>query len=197
MDKILRPILDKCTPVITPGNGNVPEYLVRSVVSQQLSTAAASTIYGRLQTSLDTIKPITGQLLSMSDSQMRSLGISTMKCRYLKEIASFFESGKSSQIQWDALSDQEIIDILTPIPGVGQWTVEMVLIFCLNREDVFPIDDLVIRQQIMGLYGLSSSGKQLRRQLLELGEPWRPYRTLACRYLWAFNDANRKNSVKK
>ena len=84
----------------------------------------------------------------------------------------------------DTLTDDEIVDYLIPIKGVGRWTVEMLLMFVMNRPDVFPVDDLVIRQKMVKAYQLTETGRPLYKQLHEIAEHWRPHRTMACRYLW-------------
>ncbi|MCE2790512.1 MAG: DNA-3-methyladenine glycosylase 2 family protein [Saprospiraceae bacterium] len=192
-DQILHPLLSQCQPVIHSGSGQVLEYLVRSVISQQLSTAAAKTIYNRFLQLVRDDLPLEHQLTEIPEEDLRHAGISSSKSRYLREAANHFQQRELTCADWQHLSDNDIFELLLPIPGVGRWTVEMVLIFCLNREDVFPIDDLVIRQQIISLYQIHETGKFLRQRLESIGENWRPYRTFACRYLWAWNDESRKN----
>jgi len=89
---------------------------------------------------------------------------------------------------WHKRSDEAIIKELTQIKGVGKWTVEMMLMFTLQRPDVFPVDDLGIQRSMMQLYSVEGKGRALRQKLTELAEPWRPYRTIACRYLWPWKD---------
>ncbi len=194
-DQILHPLIKNCQPEIHSGDGKVLEYLVRSVVSQQLSTAAARTIYQRLTQLISNDIPMVVQLAEIPDESLRQAGISSSKCRYLREIATHFQQRDLLQTDWQKLPDEDIIKLLLPIPGVGRWTVEMVLIFCLNREDVFPVDDLVIRQQITRLYSVHETGKLLKQRLESIGNNWRPYRTFACRYLWAWNDYSKEIRV--
>ena len=89
---------------------------------------------------------------------------------------------------WKKLSDDQIVDLLTQIKGVGQWSAQMILMFTLSRPDVFPIDDLGIRNAIVKCYRLRSKDKSLERRLMKIAEPWRPFRTLACCYLWRWYD---------
>lgn len=105
-------------------------------------------------------------------------------------VAAFFQEKKLIQQDWPTLSDQEIIDLLTQIKGVGKWTVEMVLIFTLHRTDVLPLADLGIQQAFALLYGLdlNQRKKALFQEMHEIAEAWSPYRTYACLYLWQFKD---------
>ena len=89
---------------------------------------------------------------------------------------------------WDNYSDDEIIDELTKIKGVGKWTVEMILMFSLHRPDVLPLDDLIIRNSMISFYNITSEKKQQVLDLTQIAEKWRPYRSYACRYLWASKD---------
>jgi DNA-3-methyladenine glycosylase II len=89
---------------------------------------------------------------------------------------------------WSGMSEADIIAFLTQIKGVGKWTVEMLLMFSLGRTDILPVDDLGIQQGIKRLYALEETGKELKKRMIEIAEPWRPYRTYACRYLWRFKD---------
>lgn len=191
-DEILRPLIWQCAPQLVPGDGEVMTYLIRSVISQQLSTRAAQTIYTRFSQSLGESASWKNQIPLLPDQTLRACGLSQAKTRYVRAIVAAFAEKRLDNLPWQNLSDEAIFEHLLPIPGVGKWTVEMVLIFCLNREDILPVDDLVIRQQMVSLYKLTATGKALRHQLLQVGEAWRPYRTLASRYLWAWNDQSRQ-----
>jgi DNA-3-methyladenine glycosylase II len=185
----------RCTPQILQGDEQVMPYLIRSVISQQLSTAAARTIYQRFVQLVGDQGGWQDRIRQLPGETLRACGLSAAKCRYVQGIVSAFEEGNLHSLPWQTLSDEEILAQLLPIPGVGKWTVEMVLIFCLNREDVLPIGDLVIRQQMVRLYQLSGTGSALQKQLHDVGEAWRPHRTLASRYLWAWNDCANKKKV--
>lgn len=89
------------------------------------------------------------------------------------------------------MSDEEIIEFLSQIKGVGKWTVQMLLMFTLGRPDVFPVDDLGIQQAMIRLYQLNETGKDLKKKMQEIAEPWQPFRTVACRYLWRWKDTVR------
>ncbi len=163
------------------------EALVKSIVSQQLSVKAAASIYGRLLTLAK--KPITKPaILSLSHDQLRSVGLSNSKANYVKNVANFFQENNITDTQLIKASDEDIISLLTQIKGVGVWTVQMMLMFQLDRPDVLPLGDLEIRKQIINLYDIRKEGKKLYPAIEAAAEPWRPYRTLACRYLWAHSN---------
>lgn len=187
-DKKLAPILEQCEIQLHKSPLSVYDDLVRSVVSQQLSTTAAATIYGRFIASLGDGKPIHLQILDKSIDELRSVGLSFQKAGYIHNITTHFIANHLIDYVWDHHSDEEIITELTKIKGVGKWTVEMILIFSLGREDVLPLDDLIVRNHMVSLYNVSSSGKQLIADLTDIAEAWRPYRSFASRYLWAAKD---------
>lgn len=159
-------------------------FLIDSVISQQLSTKVADVIYKRFLQLFPGSYPTPELLLEMSPDLLRQPGLSVAKANYIQNIARFYleHSLHASSLQY--MPDEEILSLLTQIKGVGPWTAQMVLMFPLNRPDVFSIDDLVIRQQMIKWYMLTGSGKELRRQMITVAENWRPHRTLACKYLW-------------
>ncbi len=163
------------------------EALVKSIVSQQLSVKAAASIYGRLTTL--TKKPITKPaILRLSHDALRSVGLSNSKANYVKNVAQFFTDKNITDKQLMALTDEGIISLLTQIKGVGVWTVQMMLMFQLDRPDVFPVGDLEIRKQVIRLYDIKAEGKKLYPAIEAAVESWRPYRTIACKYLWAYSN---------
>ncbi|RIV23540.1 DNA-3-methyladenine glycosylase 2 family protein [Fibrisoma montanum] len=161
--------------------------LLESIVSQQISTKAADAIFKRLLTLFPDGYPHPNALLAKTTEELRSAGLSFQKARYLQSVAEFALTHRMDRPYVDAMTDEEIVQYLIPIKGVGRWTVEMLLMFVLDRPDVFPVDDLVIRQRMLRAYADQTAGltgKALYKKLHEIAEPWRPYRTLACRYLW-------------
>jgi DNA-3-methyladenine glycosylase II len=162
--------------------------LLDSIVSQQLSVKAAGTIFQRFLEIFDDLNPTPHRILELDKEVMRGCGLSYQKAGYIQNIAAYWIDNQCLTKDWLSLTDEEIIAELTTIKGVGKWTVQMILMFRLNRPDVFPIDDLVIRQSMMKLYGVESKGKELVRELTEIAETWRPYRTIACRYVWRYKD---------
>jgi DNA-3-methyladenine glycosylase II len=168
--------------------GSVYTDLIGSIISQQISVRAAATIQARFLGLFGQGYPEAEQVLVLSEAQLREVGLSRQKAAYIRHIAEFFQRENLILYDWSGHTDEDIIRQLTQIKGVGRWTVEMILMFTLNRPDVFPIDDLGIRNAMIRLYELPESGKALRERLLQIAEPWRPWRTHACRYLWQWKD---------
>jgi DNA-3-methyladenine glycosylase II len=157
-------------------------FLSRSIVFQQLSGKAASTIWGRFQGLFPSGEVEPRGLLAFDDATLRSVGLSRQKIRYLRDFATRVESGHVPIDRVHELDDESIIESLTVVKGVGRWTVQMFLMFRLARENVLPEVDLGIQKAIQRAYGLRArpTPKRVRR----LGERWQPYRTIACWYLW-------------
>jgi DNA-3-methyladenine glycosylase II len=200
-DPVLARIIAE-TPIIKPAydHANVPEHdrlyvaLLESIVSQQISVKAADAIFRRFRMLFSETAEAEGYpapplLLEKTTEELRTAGLSFQKITYLKSVAEFAITNKLSISHVEALTDEEIIQYLLPIKGVGRWTVEMLLMFVLDRPDVFPVDDLVIRQKMIRAYEPEETGRALYKRLHAIAEPWRPYRTLACRYLWRWKPA--------
>jgi len=162
--------------------------LLESIVSQQLSVKVADVIFKRFLTLFPDGYPHPEQMLAIDLERLRSVGLSNQKANYLRNVAQFSLENDLESRDWDSMSEAEIIQFLTQIKGVGKWTVEMLLMFTLGRPDVLPVDDLGIQQGMQKLFGIEETGKNLKARMIELAEPWRPYRTIACRYLWRFKD---------
>jgi DNA-3-methyladenine glycosylase II len=173
-----------------PAESSIFIALLESIVSQQLSVKAADTIYRRFVDLFEKQTPEPHAILALDDSTLRAVGLSGQKTKYIKNVADFALKNSLDMEALARLEDEEIIGLLTQIKGVGRWTVEMILMFTLQRPDVFPIDDLGIYQSIVELYEVDTQKdkKEVRKQLYEIAENWRPYRTWACRYLWKWRD---------
>ena len=156
--------------------------LVRSIVGQQLSTKAARSIYERLTALFDGRTPSPAELLAADPEEVRSVGLSRPKVGYLRSLAEHVESGELELARLSELSDEEVTEQLTAVKGLGQWTADMFLIFHLGRPDVLPVGDLGVRRAVERAYDLPELPDAAR--LTELGEPWRPNRSLASLYLW-------------
>jgi DNA-3-methyladenine glycosylase II len=156
--------------------------LVRSIVGQQLSTKAARTIYERLTDLFDGRTPSPAELLAADPEEVRSVGMSRPKVSYLRSLAEHVESGELELARLSELPDEEVIEQLTAVKGLGRWTADMFLIFHLDRPDVLPVGDLGIRRAVERAYDLPELPDAAR--LTEIGEPWRPHRSLASLYLW-------------
>jgi DNA-3-methyladenine glycosylase II len=156
--------------------------LVRAIVFQQLSTKAATTIHNRLMAHMPDGKPTAGALAAVTDEQLRGAGISRQKALYLRDLCDKVLAGAVPLEGVEAMSDEEVIVALTQVKGIGRWTAEMFLIFRLQRPDVLPLNDLGIVNAIQRAYRMRK--KPTPDRMRKLGELWRPYRSVACWYLW-------------
>jgi DNA-3-methyladenine glycosylase II len=156
--------------------------LLRAIVGQQLSTKAARTIYLRVLDVFDGTTPTPEQLLEANEEDLRGAGLSGRKVEYLRDLASHVLSGELELDALDRLSDEEAIEEIVAVRGLGRWTAEMFLLFHLERPDVLSGGDLGIRKAIQVEYELEEMPAPER--VLEIGEPWRPHRSLASLYLW-------------
>jgi DNA-3-methyladenine glycosylase II len=160
--------------------------LLRSIVGQQLSTAAARTIYGRMLELFGGHAPTPKQLLAANPEDIRAAGLSRPKINYLRDLAQHVEDGELELDRLDELSDEKIIEELTAVKGIGEWSAHMFLMFHLSRPDVLPVGDQGIRNAVKAQYRLRKLPDSKR--LEKIAKPWRPYRTLACLYLWSSLD---------
>ena len=160
--------------------------LLRSIVGQQLSTKAARTIYGRMLELFGGHAPTPKQLLAVDPEKIRAAGLSRPKVGYLRDLAQHVEDGELELERLDDLSDEEVIEQLTAVKGIGEWSAHMFLMFHLHRPDVLPVGDQGIRNAIKTQYRLRKVPDAKR--MAKIAKPWRPYRTLACLYLWSSLD---------
>jgi DNA-3-methyladenine glycosylase II len=160
--------------------------LLRSIVGQQLSTKAARTIYGRMLELFDGHAPTPKQLLAANPDAIRAAGLSRPKIAYLRDLAQHVEDGELELERLHDLPDEDVIEQLTAVKGIGDWSAHMFLMFHLGRPDILPVGDLGIRNAVKTQYRLRKlpDPKRLER----IARPWRPYRTLACLYLWSSLD---------
>ncbi len=157
--------------------------LVGAIVGQQLSTKAAATIFGRLAGLFpDQLIPGADAIAAVDDQTLRGVGLSGQKVSYLRDLCARIADGRLILDELDVLDDEEVIARLIAVKGFGRWTAEMFLMFRLHRPDVLPVGDLGIVNAVQRLYGLRKRPDPKR--LMKLGEPWRPYRSVACWYLW-------------
>jgi DNA-3-methyladenine glycosylase II len=155
--------------------------LVRTITGQQISTKAAATIHGRLVGHMpEGVNP--DALLRLTDDQFRQAGLSRQKIGYLRDLAAKVKSGELPVATLHELEDDAVIDAIVKVKGLGRWSAEMFLMFRLRRPDVLPVGDLGIMTAIQRLYGLRK--KPDAKRIVKIGEAWRPYRTVACWYLW-------------
>jgi DNA-3-methyladenine glycosylase II len=156
--------------------------LVRTIVGQQLSTKAARTIYARLVALFGDNLPTPAELLGAEDADLHAAGLSRQKIGYLRDLAARVQSGELELDILHELPDEEVSDKITAVKGLGYWSADMFLMFHLRRPDVLPVGDLGIRRAVERIYGLPTLPDA--EELRALAEPWRPWRTLACLYLW-------------
>ncbi len=168
---------------------NIPLRLMASIMSQQLNTKVAKVIFHRFLDLFNGAEPRPQQVLDMPFDTLRAVGLSNAKVNYIKNVAAFCIEHKVTDKKLLAMSNEEIIELLTEIKGVGKWTVEMLLMFTLGREDVFAVDYLGIQQAMIKVYQLDvTDKKKMKEQMLKLSAKWSPYRTYACLHLWGWKD---------
>jgi DNA-3-methyladenine glycosylase II len=134
--------------------------------------------------------PTAAQIAATPFETLRAIGLSNAKANYVLNVCNFFIEEHITDARLHKMSNEELIKYLTQIKGVGQWTVEMILMFTLGREDIFAIDDLGIQQAMCKLYKIDAADKKaMKEKMLLISKKWSPYRTYACRYLWGWKDA--------
>jgi DNA-3-methyladenine glycosylase II len=176
--KEIGPFTFKCSK-----KGSPYHWLIRSIIYQQLHSKAAATIHGRVRDLFGGRDPEPAELLKMNDKKLAAAGLSRNKLAALKDLSRAALDGKvPDRKTMNKMSDEEIIEMLLPIRGIGRWTVEMLLIFALGRADVLAVDDFALKKSAMLLHGLKDPPD--RKSFFALGESWRPWRTVACWYLW-------------
>lgn len=160
--------------------------LVHAIISQQLSAKASATIERRFDALFAGNRPTPREVLEQPDERLRAAGMSSQKIRYVRDLCARVGEGALDLHALNTLPDDAVIAALTQVKGIGRWTAEMFLMFRLHRPDVLPVGDLGIVKAVQKAYGLRTAPTTER--LLKLGEPWRPYRSVACWYLWASLD---------
>lgn len=184
-DSRLKTVTQQCPYPRSRKNKDIYMALLSSIVSQQLSIKAADTIFNRFLDLYPDRYPQPEQLIKTRAPRLRAAGLSQQKAQYLKNVAKFaLQENGLNYLPLKNKTDDELIAHLTQIKGVGRWTVEMLLMFTMDRKDVFPLDDLGIQQAICKLYGLEERGKELKQKMLVIAENWKPYRSVVCKYLW-------------
>ena len=159
--------------------------LCKAIYSQQISVAVAAALFGRFRDVFPNRRPTPPLVLRAFEGDgaaLRGCGLSRQKAVYLRDLAQHFVDGRIRTRRLSRMSDQQVIEALVNVKGIGRWTAEMFLIFVLNRPDVLPTDDLGLRQGVREIYGLSE--RPTADELQEIAEPWRPYRTVSTWYVW-------------
>ncbi len=153
--------------------------LTRAIVGQQISVAAAQSVWNKFSAHVSVVHP--QHVLKAKTKDLRACGLSGRKCEYISDLARRFADGHVHVHRWPAMSDEEVIEDLTQVRGIGRWTAEMFLMFNLLRPDVFPLDDLGLRKGIQLAY---FKRKVSLNTMRKLAESWRPWRSMATWYLW-------------
>jgi DNA-3-methyladenine glycosylase II len=189
-DSRLRKVLAEQDTVKLAQHKNIPLRLCASIMSQQLSTKVAKVIFHRFLSLYGGEEPTPEQIAATPLETLRSIGLSNAKAQYVLNVAQFCIEHQLTDKKLKRLSNEEVIDLLTQIKGVGRWTVEILLMFTLGREDVFAVDDYGIQVAMKNIYKLDDSNKkEFKVALQKIAERWSPYRTYACLHLWQWKDA--------
>ncbi|MBD2716404.1 DNA-3-methyladenine glycosylase 2 family protein [Microvirga sp. STR05] len=184
-DPVLAGIIARGHPIQPSAHEDLYLALLRAIVSQQISTKAAAAIWRKVQA----LFPPDGYpeplaLVELTDEDLRTAGISRQKAGYLRAIADFALRDQLDHAHLSQLSADDFTSHLTQIKGVGRWTAQMLQMFALDQPDVFAEGDLGVQNAMRRHYALEETGRALLKRMTEIAEPWRPYRSLACKYLW-------------
>jgi len=195
-DKKLAKLVDGKEPFELKFHKNICLRLCASIMSQQLSTKVAQVIHRRFL-ELYNGEPTPQQILDTPFDKLRGIGLSNAKTQYVLNVAQFALDHQLTDKKLKKMPDEEVIELLTQIKGVGKWTVEMLLMFTLGREDIFSSDDYGIQVAMKKIYRLDDSNKkELKENMTRISRKWSPFRTYACLHLWQYKD-NAPAPVKK
>jgi len=188
-DRKLKKLIDEQGEIELRSRKNIPLRLCASIMSQQLSVKVAEVIFKRFLNLYGKKEPTPQQIVDTPHETLRSIGLSNSKANYVKNVAQFAIDSGIDQKKLSKMTDDEVIAYLTPIKGVGKWTVEMLLIFTLGREDIFAVDDLGIQNGMIKHFRIDNSNKKkFREDMLRKSQKWSPYRSFVCLYLWGWKD---------
>ncbi len=188
-DKKFKKIIELQEPFVLVKRKNVYFHLCNAIMSQQLSTKVADVFQLRFLSLYNSKTPTAAQIAATPFETLRGIGLSNAKANYVLQVCNFFIEKKITDAMLYKMSNEELIRYLTQIKGVGRWTVEMILMFTLGREDIFAVDDLGLQQAICKLYSIDAGDKKMMKEkMLAISKKWSPYRTYACRYLWGWKD---------
>jgi DNA-3-methyladenine glycosylase II len=188
-DKKLKKLIEAQQPYALSVQKKVYLNICTAILSQQLSTKVARVLHKRFLDIYGGKDPSAKQILETPATIFRNIGFSNAKASYVHNVCRFFIDNNITDARLYKMSDDEIMDLLIQIKGVGKWTVEMILMFTLGREDIFAMDDLGLKQSVIKLYNIKETDKKLLREKIEkISLRWSPYRTYACKYLWGWKD---------
>lgn len=191
VDPVMAKAIEQVGPCTLTANPNIFEALVDAIISQQISVKAADTMVARLRMALPGSTITAEGLITLEHEQLRALGFTAPKSRYLRHLTEQVISGQLNLEDLAHQDDETVIKTLVALHGIGRWTAEMILIFSLSRLDVLPVDDLGFVEGVRGAYQLADRPK--RKELQERGELWRPYRTIATWYMWGLRRISQRN----
>jgi DNA-3-methyladenine glycosylase II len=183
-DPVMADLIRRAGPCrLGASRGDDPFFLLlRAIVSQQLSTRAAATIFGRLCALFPGEAPTPARLLALDDATLRGAGLSTNKTRFVRDLAARVRDGRLDLAALDATDDDDALEALTAVLGIGTWTAEIFLLFQLHRPDIFPVGDLGLLTAMQRQYRMRS--RPTPKRALKVAEAWRPHRSVAAWYLW-------------
>ena len=187
-DAVVGDLVERFGPYDLHATSNAFQVMLETIVSQQLSTHAARSIYGRLSESMGSRRPRPADLLALAPAALIRCGLSRSKAAYVRNVAEDFQRHRVTLRSFATMNDEEVIARLTAIKGVGDWSAHMFLIFALIRLDVFPVGDLGLQKAMAARYRLRRGVTPAR--LTRIADAWRPYRTVGTLYLWRGYDGN-------
>lgn len=191
IDPIMRAAIERVGSCTLVPSSNVFEALIDAIISQQISVKAADAIVGRLRAALPDglITPVT--LAPLDFDMLRGCGLSTPKAKYVRNLLEHIDTGQLDLARLWERDDEAVIDQLVAVKGIGRWTAEMILIFCFGRPDVLPVDDLGFLEGVREAYELPE--RPAKKEMVQRGELWRPYRTFATWYMWSVRRLAQRN----
>lgn len=195
VDPVMKATIAHIGPCTLQPDPDIFGALVDAIISQQISVKAADAIMARVRAAVPEGNLTPTALLDLDFERLRTLGLSTPKARYIRSLTELIAAGQLQLETLQELEDEEIITRLTAVKGIGLWTAQMCLIFTFSRSDVLPVDDLGLLEGIRAAYQLPT--RPSRKEAHLRGELWRPYRTFATWYLWAFRRAEQQNQRAK
>ena len=187
VDPILRRVIDRVGPCTVAPRRDYFVVLCKAIFNQQLSTKVAAVLFGRFRDLFPRRRPTPGLTIKLltgsgAASAMKACGLSRQKAKYLLDLARHFQNGEIPTRRLSSMDDEAVIEALVRVHGIGRWTAEMFLMFTLNRPDVLPVDDLGLREGVKDVYKLPT--RPTAKEVIERGEIWRPYRSVATWYIW-------------
>lgn len=196
-DKKLLKVMETTPCRLVKKHRNVCLRLCASIMSQQLSIKVAEVIYKRFLELYGGEEPTPQQILDTPFDKLRAIGLSNAKVSYVQNVARYVLKHQIADKELYKMDNEAVIELLTPIKGVGRWTVEMLLMFTLGKEDVFAVDDLGIQQAMAHIYKLDATNKkEMKEKMLKISAKWSPYRTYACMFLWNYKGDMKQKPAK-